>query len=469
MKPPNSYFGRMTVCTVLSVLTIANVGCCGLGLHTHDDENCFTQCHGASAKVAVVNVGGQVHEPRTIELGADGLTLHRALMSAGGAREVSVAEADTTSAPQSNAELQRLTEVARDVGKYKFFREVLDLAQEPHEIEARELAKAVLSQLEEVETTPEEEEDAQEFSETARSKYEEVKKELANQEETLDRIIAKLSKSLKGEQLRTLRRQGEFIGEYQEKLNLYDQQPEYFLDSREQYEKVLSEHTEVEKKLLPHLIKPDGRASVRSVRPEFLVALERPSAEPPVTYYFPYNLATAGMASDIELQDGDSVSVVDIRETVLHTPDAGLQSVGNNVAIQGYVQVPGITDGLSTISSVHSLSKRTINDPRSVWTLVRPAANGERQFVFVLPDRLVTSNGAVADAPTQGGDVYTYTILPQVPIVFETLLAGTLKTEKRRCLETLRSLKQEHKRKTHRLFNRVRNRLSAACNRLPNH
>ena len=87
----------------------------------------------AISRAAVVDVGGQVHEPRTVEVGADGLTLQRALMSAGGAREVVVAEAYTTFDPESDSRLRRLTEVGINVGKYKFYEEVLDLAQDPQE------------------------------------------------------------------------------------------------------------------------------------------------------------------------------------------------------------------------------------------------------------------------------------------------------------------------------------------------
>ena len=68
-------------------------------------------------------------------------------------------------------------------------------------------------------------------------------------------------------------------------------------------------------------------------------------------------------------------------------------------------------------------------------------------MVFVLPDRLVASDGAVAGAPTQEGDVYTYTILPQVPIVFETLLSRTLETARRPCLEGLRARRQARKKR----------------------
>jgi hypothetical protein len=367
----------------------------------------------------VVNVGGQVHVPRTIEFGADGLTLHRALLSAGGAREWAVAEANLSLASLSGSEVVKLTQVAGNVGKYRFHKEVWD--------NERELAANAIP-----------------------LKLQEVQEEIEKQNESLNRQIDELASSLSRTRLKSLVRQGEFIGEIEEKLNLYDKLPGYFEDSRKQYEELLNKKFNDEKNLLNDLIKSSKRASLAGPQTEFLVALERPSAEPPVTYYFPYDLATAGMASEIELQDGDSVSVVNVRETALHPTDAGLPGVENNVSIQGYVEVPGITDGLSTISSVHSLSKRTIDDPRSVWTLVRPAATGRSQMVFVLPDRLVASNGAAADAPTQEGDVYTYTILPQVPIVFETLLARTLETEKHRCLERLRALKQEHKKKTHR-------------------
>ena len=51
-----------------------------------------------------------------------------------------------------------------------------------------------------------------------------------------------------------------------------------------------------------------------------------------------------------------------------------------------------------------------------------PSGVGER--VFVLPDRLVRSNGAASDAPTLDGDVYTYGILPEVQSCLKPCCSG---------------------------------------------
>ena len=161
------------------------------------------------------------------------------------------------------------------------------------------------------------------------------------------------------------------------------------------------------------------------------------------------------MASEIALKGGDKVSVVDARETNLTPPGPATLGVGNTVAIQGYVESPGVSQDFGTFGSVHASSQRIINDPRSVWMLVRPAPTGQAQQVFILPDRMVAANGSVAAAPTQEGDVYTYTILPQVPIVFETLLARVTEAEKCKCLRELQARKEQCQERRQTRFERV--------------
>ncbi len=443
-----------SIIPMIVVALITSMGCSTHHEHVCAENQFFPRCHHKVDDTAgIVDVGGLVYRPSQLKVGDDGLTLHQALMSAGGSRELALVQ-ETTSIPYTGAKLRELAALARTLGKLKKHADVLEWHSQ-----TAAFIPEVKSQLTDANAQPTKAQitEAKEKLKKANNKY----------KEHIMSLLDELSYSFERDTLELLRDASESAGEYKEGLELLGI-PEFRkkIDPKEwnqnNDERLYKQWIEGEAQLMEKLLDLRGKTSLRTLQTDLLVALERPSAEPPVTYYFPYYLATAGMASEIALRDGDSVSVVDARDTALHPPGVGHPSVKNNVSIQGYVEDPGITDGLPTISSVHHRNTPTIDDPRSVWTLVRTKATGGSQMVFVLPDRLVGSNGAAADAPTQEGDVYTYTILPQVPIVFETLLARTLETEKHQCLKRLRAMKQEHKKKKHRLLDCVRNGLSAA-------
>ena len=158
-----------------------------------------------------------------------------------------------------------------------------------------------------------------------------------------------------------------------------------------------------------------------------------------MTYYFPYDLVISGQPGEISLRAGDAVDVVDVRDTELN-PQSGV-SVGALAAVLRSMdtwRIQVFSTVLRRLAQCTSQTSFTINDPRSVWMLVRPGPSGVGERVFVLPDRMVRSNGAVTDAPALDGDVYTYVVLPQVPIVLETLLVRTMDGSRRRCIESLR-------------------------------
>jgi hypothetical protein len=412
---------------------MTSLGCACINLRS-GDSGCSLPCHEPRASAATVQVGGQVHQAGTMEISANGLTLQHAIMSAGGAREMAVAEASTSSDPDKDM-LKKLVQLARDTGKYGFDQEVFQ--NEP------ELAKKVLP------LTPEE-----------------IQAEITKREEGIAGVINELAASQTNKRLDSIRTVEEQIGQFEEVIRLYDQLPGYFPDGpKKSFEDSLEKANAEEQKLLGNVFQTSR--IVRPIRGDYLVALERPSVDPPVTYYFPYDLVVGGAAGDIALRNGDLVNVVDLHTSGLIPPDGSPSAARNNVAIQGYVKAAGTVKQLSTVGGVTS-SGPTIRSAQSVWVLARPAPTGHSQQIFVLPDHMISSNGAAAAAPTQEGDVYTYTILPQVPIVFESLLAHTLEVNKQQCLDRLHANRERCQKRCHRRLDCIRDELSNLCNQIPN-
>ncbi len=399
----------LCLCIALQILISATAGCGRFARHLHNGAHCFPFRREAPQDIiATVNVGGQVHEPGRVEIGS-GLTLHRALMSAGGARELAVSDARTTSDPELATKLNKIASIGRLIGKYNYY----EIAWDDYMDQAKNIIPITRQQAIDARI---------------------------EQESIVGRLITELSRSLSNTSLTRLLTYSAQAGRWEEQLRLYNSlPPQGPLAKVEEQARKTSEHeAEALKFLLEMRV---GGTSFRSIRSEFFVGLSRPYADPPVTYYFPYDLVISGQPGEIALQDGDTVDVVDVRDTELN-PQSGVSGGEvSNVAIDGYVQNPGVLSAVTTIGGVHAQSSPTINDPRSVWMLVRPGPSGVGERVFVLPDRLVQANGAASDAPTLNGDVYTYVILPQVPIVLETLLLRTLDASRRRCLDKLHDKK----------------------------
>jgi len=417
---------------LLQTTLIASAGCSALIARIRDGANCHSEHHLPTENYSVVHVGGQVHEPRQLAVDVDGLTLRRALMAAGGAREMAVAASRVTADPERVVKLQRFTAVQRQLGK-------LDINARVH---------AQLPDLPD---------------EVVPLTSEEVEAEVAKTTAIAEGLQKELADLLGIQRLNALASASRAAGENHEKLALFDNEivRRAFPDWRqEDIEDALRVETENEKDVMNELLGSDATTlGLASVRSEFLVTLERLSVMPPITYYFPYDMAVAGPVGEIPLVDGDAVNVVDIRDTELNPQAAGIVRGLKNIAIDGYVNAPG-AKSLATMGAVPGQGSPSINDARSVWMVVRPSVTGKSQTIFVLPERLLEPNGAAADAPTVEGDLYNYVILPQIPIVTEALLVQTIEMRKRHYLDklaTLKEKKQQHIEKVHRHFERFRN------------
>jgi hypothetical protein len=433
---------RITIATIAFCGLIMGSGCAGPLSRLCAEDRCIPHCN-EKIQIGIVNVGGKVHETRRLEVGPDGLTLRNALMAAGGPRDSEHSDANIPSDPEGAAKVRELISQARTLGK----------------IEADEDLYVNLG------------------AQAAKFVPQSAKQLIADrktQKEVVDNLVTDLSSTFDVAALKSLRGVSQELGHNMENSRLYGNAEFHQITiddlgwTEGDVESAVSRLAEQEKTARDTLFDVRQKINLRSLQTDFFfVSLERPTANPRVTYYFPYDLVVDGMASEISLRDGDVVNVVDIASTNLVRPDTGRSPAGNNVAIQGYIETPGIAEGVTTLGGVGAFSPTTIDDPRSVWLLVRPGPTGQSQRIFVLPTQMLAANGAVADAPTQAGDVYTLTVLPQVPIVLETLLERTLKGGKEKCLQKVHERAQQRKQECENRVRCVRNQLSNCLNLIP--
>lgn len=378
-------------------------------------------CHDESEdQLPYVNVGGHVHNPIRIEIERSGLTLLRALMAAGTARTI-----EAEQAPEEREEvppaIQEIITQAKAIGRLNFYKRAWNLREE--------VAKTVIP--------------------LAKSDVAAARKKLDQEVADLITLASKqlASKQIDPAVLDRIKLAAIEAGAKEEELRLIDK-IQVTTGSIDDIKGLLKVHQDkIDKEVWPLLLQRKG-AGVRALRGEFLVALSRSTTNPPVTYYFPYDLTLSGLPGEIALQNGDAVDVVDFRDSEISPAGGNVSGAESNVLVDGFVERSGVLSKVFTIGEVHTKSTATIGDARSVWMLVRSSPAGEK--IFVLPDHMVQPNGVAAGAPVQEGDIYMYLITPQVPIVFESLLSRTVDGGGGRCLDKFHEKKAQIK-ETHAL------------------
>ncbi len=413
----------MVVCGIAGAMLLLS-GCGQLKAKVHGERKCLHHKRDVEEPVAAVDVGGQVHEPKTLQIGPDGLTLRRAVMSAGGARELVVSE--TRGTPESDIveELNELKSLGREIGKQTLYRDIHDGTEEAEEIIDAPRADAV--------------------------------KAIEEAENRAEAIIDSASRRVGRQLLEELKYNSRDVGYAQESLGLYDQlQPrglnrQKVQDLRESLDTAL----EAEVDGIGEMAGSTAEVTMLSHRGTFLVALERSNPENSVTYYFPYELVMTAQAGAIALLANDAVEVVDIHDTSLNPSTRSNPGARPKVLIQGLVTDPGMKDNVRTLGQLNSEVASEFRS-QGVWMLQRPVG-GIGETVFVFPNSFVGPDGLAQASASRNGDVYTYTALPQVPIVLESLLSRAIGAgvERARCsvLSEKHRARRERRRANYRQF-----------------
>lgn len=412
-------------------------------------------CHKEFQQVeASVSVGGQVQRPGTVRIAQGGLTLRHAILAAGGHREMAVTTTfDNQLIDELNSDLETLVASHAIQGTIQAQLEAIS-ELEPETVNILVTREALF---------PSKEDLVGRLSEQ-RSIATDIRKSLALSEDQMKTV----------DQLRTKVADIAFL---EELLRLLGN--DFFRSSIENsamssvwtivdVKAKLKKEAQLESKVRRALVKLSTTAPSASYRSQGtnFVMLERNSSGSLQTYHFPYELVIANIAGDIKLRNGDIISVLEFKETSLAT---GIPT-GTDVTVTGYVDKPG---AMVTATTVGSLAKRinqngeikpTISDERSVWMLVRPGPTGGQE-VYVLPKQMARS-GDPSIAQTQDGDVFSYTILPQVPIVLSSLLA-TNRQQTERIRETrLQKFREKHREKKSARLQRIHTVLERACDRV---
>ncbi|MGC3967429.1 MAG: hypothetical protein QM775_08690 [Pirellulales bacterium] len=168
-------------------------------------------------------------------------------------------------------------------------------------------------------------------------------------------------------------------------------------------------------------------APVMTESAQALVALQRDSSLS--THYFPYDLCATGLAGEIRLEPDDLVQVIDVRRTSLNTIG---DTDKRDMIVTGFARNLGRIDRQDTsVTVLNNVVKLAIPEygvsTESVMVIVRDAANGIGDDVFVLPTNLLTSQ-PLSVSPSRGGDIYYFTPLSQVPAVFDGLVQSVVQT-----------------------------------------
>lgn len=371
-------------------------------VRAHFCKKCETQ-----AVPATVEVGGRVHSPKIIEIGDAGLTLRRSLALAGGARDSLVAAETTQRQITVDRRLTQLTSLSKEVGRNEFD---LDLYVE-FPGDRAEIQEAVGT-----------------ASDTIKASLDEATEGARLTVEALIEVYGK-------ERITDLEDWSKDAGRSREQLRLFKLPQSRSTDptlTRETLERLADRADALVAQQLDNLRATQAVGISTAARQvTYLVSIKRSDAQPPTTYYFPYRLAISGAVGEVYLQPNDVVQVLDLRDTTLNSSQSSRFLGQGEVSLGGLIQEPRLSRKLATIGHVHKGTRQTTTDPRGVWTLIRPAVGGLGQDVFVLPKDFVRPGGPAAESTTLGGDVYTYTILPQVPIVMQSLMETALGVRQR--------------------------------------
>lgn len=377
-----SSFSRSLLPMALILATCAGCGalskCCS-HLRAHCDAKSVLS---PSAALPTVDVGGMVTHPGRIEIPPTGMTLRRALTLAGsvppqvGAMEGVFIPAET---------LQRYRDKAEEVGRLTTIHTHLP-----------------------PDTT-------QEQQEAAETNTRNATRELDDMEERI--FVTGDEKT----ELKNLRGSAIKHGLFKELAKLPGQDMQFINEG-------IKRHGDDATVWINALSAKLTASSVSTVTGAMMpmVALQRESSIS--THYFPYDLCATGLAGEIRLEPDDLVQVVDVRRTSLN---ATANVDPRNIAITGFVRKPGTLrqqdSRVTMIKDVMDVSQPEFVGPDGAVVIVRDAANGIGEDVFVLPTNLLSAK-PLALSPRRGGDIYHFTPLAQVPAIFDGLVQSVVQT-----------------------------------------
>jgi hypothetical protein len=216
---------------------------------------------------------------------------------------------------------------------------------------------------------------------------------------------------------------------WQERLEIKRDHPDAISYTVEQLEAEIKQHEEQVNRLKSAFGKKDSM-TINSTRApaDYVVAVQRlESAVEMVTYYFPYELANSGLAGEIPLHEGDLVQVLDLRQVLKDRLSQAVPATQDFI-LQGFVRGPGmkrVKSGMTRLDDIAS-ALPPITDGSGVLTLVRNSADGMGKDVFVFPADMIHASNEMSQLRILGGDTYTYTRLPLVPIILQSLTEKAL-------------------------------------------
>lgn len=400
-----------------------------------------------------VQVGGAVYRPGALEIDADGLSLREAIHAAGGGRQPPQVQ-ESTSNPAAVAGVQELILLSRAYGRLLAIEDVL--------ADESPLASRVL-----LETAAQ----GEELEELVNQRLEQLADEQGDVKTQIDELIQSLSTTFKERDLRILFQYSQQVGVTEQEVELVripafrfevdtDNWPQETLEAN------LSNAIRTEARMLEQLYDTRGKTSLRTLQTETFIRLDRASVNPPTSLFLPYELVASGIAGEVALRNGDFISVVDVSETPLVSLQEG-ETTFSDVRVQGLVELPGVLEDVTTIGRVAAQAKLITNEVRGVWVLARPETSGRNLLLFVLPRQLVGPNGAASNAKALPGDVYTYTLLPAVPLIFDSQVDRVLEVEKQRCLARVHEKHEQHRQERHQHVDHFHERLRACLQQIP--
>ncbi len=362
--------------------------CTGCGAlskcHPFLGSNCVSQnVSSPNGTTHTVDVGGMVTHPGRIEIPLTGMSLRRALTLAG---SVSPQVGFTEGAVTQKETLQKYSELAKNIGYLTATKQ--DTKTSKEKIAAAEREHAI------------------------------KEKELNAMEARF--LIVEPEKT----ELSELKTDARSLGTYK----YYEEHPDATDDEIEDTNekiKTYGDNVAVKLESLTSKLTVNSMPAVTDTTLT-MVALQRESSLS--THYFPYDLCINGLAGEIRLEPEDLVQVVDVRRTSLNRTE-DLDS--RNIAITGFVRNPGTfrqqDSRVTVLKHVMDVGKPEYTGPDGAVVIVRDAANGIGEDVFVLPTDLISAR-PLALSPRRGGDIYYFTPIAQVPVIFDGLVQSVVQT-----------------------------------------
>lgn len=372
----STYFGFVSFLIVAMI--VAGAGC------SHLDRSTECRLHPTEAvteSLGTVDVGGNVHVPRSITISPEGLTLQRALALAGGSRDsLHVSSVASTLVPGEIVD--RFSVSADRYESSKYLLEVM-ATRCPQDLNGRSL------------------DEVRRQTDQFRGDYEKAEKELLDLA-SKESVATLRSAVIANVKLRARAESG--CGD-----------PELTAVELRERQKA-AEVAVIEAK---DAIQPKQTAQAVQASSLQLVQVQRITDGGIRNMYFTYDLATTGLSGQLTLFNGDLIQVVNVESTGL-AQDADVLT-NRPIQLAGFVKEPGLRN-LSGTNLLGKLNEQAsnVNIREPVWMVQQKGADGLTDEIYILPTRAMELSTSLGQLPVRPGASYTHTSLLGIPTIADS-------------------------------------------------